>query len=126
MKYTPICPICHKPITQGGVFLHEAPHLLLCDSCGIRFWTCISCEHGETCAFRDNPQGLPPVIMQTVRQGNMLIQQQVMNPELVNHTCKAGCKCWNTETETCCKQTINACENHQLASIYQEPSEQPQ
>lgn len=126
MKYTPICPICHQPIMQGGVFLHEAPYLLLCDSCGIRFWTCISCEFAQKCAFQENPDHLPPVVMQTVRQGGMIIQQQVMNPNLVNETCRAGCRCWNAEAQVCMKQALMTCENHHLASIYQQPSEQPQ
>ena len=120
MSTPPICPVCHQPITTGGVFLHEAPHLLLCDNCGINFWTCFTCKYGEKCAFQDNPAHLPQFVLQTVQQGNMVIQQQIMNPALVNSTCKAGCKCWNTEAQTCLKLTIHACEQHELDEVYGE------
>lgn len=127
MKYPPICPMCGQPIQQGGVFLHEAPHLLLCDNCGLNFWTCLSCKFSEKkCEFLANPNHLPPIITKTIRQGNMILQQQMMNPDLINETCKAGCRCWNAETETCLKQALHSCDRHELAAIYQQQEAQPQ
>ena len=117
---TPICPLCGQPITSGGVYLNEYPYLFLCNDCGVRFWTCISCKHGKTCALQENPHNLPPVVLKTFQQGNMVIQQQVINPDLVNETCRAGCRCWNEETHTCLKMALHACELHELAPIFDE------
>ena len=126
MNYTPTCPICGQPIQQGGIFLHEAPYLLLCNNCGPQFWTCFSCAFNEKCEFQANPNNLPPVVMKTIQRGNMVVQQQVINPDLINETCKAGCRCWNVETETCLKQVLNSCDQHELATIYQQQEAQPQ
>jgi hypothetical protein len=35
--------------------------------------------------------------MKEIRQGNMIAQQQVQNPERIRQTCQKGCKCWDEE-----------------------------
>jgi hypothetical protein len=48
------------------------------------------------------------VIMQTLRQGNAIMQTQVINPERVKITCY-NCSCWNKEEEYCMRKELGHC-----------------
>ena len=123
-KYIPTCQVCGNPVPQGGTFQQSPPYLFLCDQCASQFWTCFSCTHGEKCGFQENPDGILQVVMQTVRQGNMVLQQQVMNPELVARTCQAGCHCYIDGN--CLKHTLGSCERYELAASYVEQTQTTQ
>lgn len=111
-----ICPICKRQIDKGGIYLNEAPHLLLCEDCGTHFWTCATCDISRRCLVQENSKHIQPYIMQTVQQGNMIIQQQIPNPELTKQYCEEdGCQCWHSDSKTCCRQQIGVCVNHKLA-----------
>lgn len=68
---------------------------LLCPTCYSALDTCQSCEQAGTCAFQSDPSPIPPYVMKTVKQGNMIAQTQVQNPERIKATCEAKCKCYD-------------------------------
>jgi hypothetical protein len=109
------CPLCGRAFESGGIYLNEAPHLLLCNECGTRFWTCATCDTSRRCLVQENPKHIQPVIFQTIQQGNMVIQQQVPNPELTKQYCEVECQCWHSDSKTCCRQQLSVCVNHKLA-----------
>ena len=111
------CKICGKNIDANAVFQYQEPYYTLCPECARNFYTCLSCAQGLICKFKENPDHLQPVIVQTIRQGNMIVQQQTINPELVARTCKAGCKCWHEESKTCLRQ-CGVCIQYELAPEY--------
>jgi hypothetical protein len=58
---------------------------------------CSTCIHSY-CAFQqDTNCQEPPMVMRQMRQGNMIVQQQVMNPKRVEATCRQGCPCFNED-----------------------------
>lgn len=95
------CEICGKHMGSESAIVDSETAKLICDNCATETGTCKTCKHTE-CKLKNNDLGLPIYVMETIRQGNMVMQQQVINPELIEKTCKAGCKCWFNET--CCKQ----------------------
>ena len=113
-----ICQICGKDVDKDAVFLNEAPHYTLCPECAKAFWTCSTCSYGKNCKLQENPDHIPQVVNQVVRQGGMVIQQQVVNPELIKRTCQAGCRCYHAESGTCFKQNLGNCPQHELDAIY--------
>ena len=80
---------------------------VLCRDCGKNIGLCVTCKNGKTCEFRNNPDPTPHMIPQTVRQGNMIMQTQVPNPERVARYCHS-CECFSKELG-CLKET-GACE----------------
>ena len=61
------------------------------------------CIKGGECEFETNPSPLPKQIPYTVRQGNMMIQTVIPNPERVKLFC-FPCGCFDEENLYCCKQ----------------------
>lgn len=126
-----ICKVCGRQVEQGGIIQNDPPYFFLCDSCGQQFYSCFSCEHGQHCGFQED-QSTPDVVMQTFQQGNMLVQQQVLNPDKIKIYCEeGGCPCWHAASSTCCRMRqgelrAHGCANYALATVYQQPSEQPQ
>lgn len=93
-----ICDLCGNVIV-GTVFLEHDDNMdwhRLCQSC-INASPCQTCVH-QYCAFQqDSNCPEPPMIMREVRQGNMIMQTQVMNPKRVEATCRQGCPCFNED-----------------------------
>ena len=58
--------------------------------------------------------GLPQMVMKTIQQGIMIVQQQVPNPKRIEKYCKV-CNCWDDEYG-CFKQgngrSIPTCRNY--------------
>ena len=105
------CEICGGP-TIGGVvacFDVDSDQLhLICNSCAQNLGKCPTCKLYKECLFQTDPSPIPPTIVQTVRQGNMISQMTVPNPERVAITCQK-CKCWNASENYCFKQNIGNC-----------------
>lgn len=92
------CSICGGPILDRGI-LEE-------DKNGVWHEMCMQCANAERCqtcihsycAFQqDTHCPEPPMVMKQMRQGNMVVQQQVMNPKRVEATCRQGCPCFNED-----------------------------
>lgn len=109
------CVFC-KQITLDGVFIlnKEDKPFPICKNCSTAFGTCRACQESAECRFQSDPSPIPPVIMETRQQGNMVIQQQVINPERVKITC-ALCECWSGEE--CWRQTAGTCGKYKEIEI---------
>ena len=93
-----ICSICGNPII-GSVYLEHDENMNwheMCINC-VKAPYCQTCVNSY-CAFQEDthcPE--PPTVMHQMRQGNMIVQQQVMNPKRVEATCRQGCPCFNED-----------------------------
>ena len=92
------CGICGSPMLEKSILdvdkngdWHE-----MCAKCA-HAPHCLTCIHSY-CAFQqDTNCQEPPMVMRQMRQGNMIVQQQVMNPKRVEATCRQGCPCFNED-----------------------------
>ena len=104
-----ICAICGNPIVGGVYDIDSDTYLHL--ECAKQLGTCATCQLALVCEFNTNPDPTPKAITQTLRQGNMTIQQQVRNPDRIDMFCKE-CACFDTENgclkqNNCCAQWKN-------------------
>lgn len=106
------CDICHRQIHHTEVIYDSKSNKIICSDCGNRLSTCDNCHNGNICVFETDPSPLPKQIQKQIRQGNMFGQTIIKNPDRIDITCKKGCSCWNTETESCNKQ-LRYCANIQ-------------
>ena len=104
------CKICGGPTIGGSVCFVDTDqnNHIICAKCASQTGRCPTCAYSITCDFETNPSPLPKVVMQTIRQGNMMAQTQVINPERVALTCHS-CSCWNTEENYCMHKEIGHC-----------------
>lgn len=105
-----ICEVCGQPLQIEIIDVtDDVPHYL-CQNCAAQRHSCNFCTHGGECSFQTDPSPLPKVITQTTQNGNMIIQQQVLNPERVEITCKKFCDCFSPDFG--CLRQFNTCGNH--------------
>ena len=106
----PVCDICHSLFVPPITWIYdkqERPHRM-CPNCFNARNTCKLCIYNNGCAFKESPINIPPVINQTVRQGNMVMTTQVPNPARIDATCKSGCHC---HSEDGCNREFGTCAN---------------
>ena len=106
------CEICHRQIHHTEVIYDSKSNKIVCSDCCNRLSTCNNCHNGNICLFETDPSPLPKQIQKQIRQGNMIGQTIVKNPDRILITCKKGCPCWDAETESCNKQ-LRYCANIQ-------------
>lgn len=92
-----ICGICGSVIFGKAILEEdEGRWHKLCGSC-LSAPDCQICGN-QYCAFQqDQSCHEPPFVMREMRQGNMMIQQQIRNPKRVEATCRQGCPCFNED-----------------------------
>lgn len=101
-----ICDCCRRAIIDTVIYDEDKA---LCEDCSSKYNTCATCRRSLQCAFETDPSPIPPVIMKQTRNGNMVMQSQVMNPERIAITCAKGCLCFDTATQSCKRQTQGFC-----------------
>lgn len=105
------CEVCGSQVLRPTLMEDKNGEFhLLCSDCASAFGlNCAGCVNAtSTCAFEaDNTMN--KVVMQTVQQGNYVMQMQVPNPELVKKTCANGCKCYHNGE--CARRTNSGCVN---------------
>lgn len=106
------CDVCHRQIHHTEVIYDSKSNKIVCSDCCNRLSTCDNCHNGNICLFETDPSPLPKQIQKQIRQGNMIGQTIIKNPDRILITCKKGCPCWNAETESCNKQ-LRYCANIQ-------------
>ncbi len=106
-----VCATCQTYIL-GRAFLHETRngYIEVCERCTRALPTCAGCINGAHCAFEEDPNPMPKVVMQTIRQGNAVMQTQVRNPERVKLFCEK-CSCWDSEDKACNRE-FGCCGRH--------------
>lgn len=109
-----ICEICGKHLLLNDCIIEvgiSAPYHTLCTSCSEAIGGCRACKYADICSFRtDSSIQEPPLIVQTIQQGNTRVQTQIKNPARIKLTCEK-CDCYHGEE--CCKETINRCDKFQ-------------
>jgi hypothetical protein len=98
------CSYCSRPCLENAIVSAnpneqaEQTHFIMCEQCFLSTKTCAMCQERESCPFEtDTSCPLPKQVQQTIRQGNMTMQQIVKNPDRIRETCQFGCKCWSDE-----------------------------
>lgn len=103
------CDICGRQFLSSQATIEAHTGKVICPACAQYMMACGSCQFSEGCAFETDPSPLPKVVIQTIQQGNMMIQQQVRNPAREEITCKK-CKCYNEEFH-CMRTCLSRCSN---------------
>ncbi len=113
------CEVCGNVIVNGGAYRYEEDDKswhLMCNECA-NGHPCAACENAHYCALQQDQSCPEPLhIMQTIRQGNMVVQQQVINPKRIELTC-GKCKCYNLTDEGeyfCFKEEQCTCHNYKV------------
>lgn len=124
----PGCPLYSTTITRcalcGNIIMfnavididEEGKEHIICRKC-VHEPPCNICKNAQTCPFEtDFLCKEPKYITQEIRQGNMIMQTQVINVARIKATCP-GCVCYNepgVEHGThCLKQLGCGCKKHQ-------------
>lgn len=109
-----ICHSCHRPLLPKGAILVKGndSYLTFCQECTSKLSSCAFCLKAEVCEFETNPDPMPKVTVQQMRQGNMVMQTQIRNPERVKKFCHS-CHCWNAKEEMCFKEYEVGCIKHE-------------
>ena len=100
------CDVCGNP-AQAAVISNER---LYCQRCAALFDTCSLCLNSVGCEFETNPSPLPKVVVQTIRQGAVTMQQQIKNPERIKQFC-FPCKCFDQD-DLICRREERWCPNY--------------
>ena len=102
------CGRCGKEIPKGsGVIPHDHPTEIFCNECGTVLYKCPMCVHSTGCLINKYNGPLPKMVVKTIQQGPMVLQQQIINPDLINECCPQ-CVCGSAEN---C-QIIGTCNNY--------------
>lgn len=99
------CTHCGKIVLD---FIIEEPNIF-CYQCLDRLSTCEGCSKYIPCGFETDPSPIPKMIVKTIRQGPIIQQMQIPNPDRIAITCKLNCPCWNGEY---CGRETNYCTNY--------------
>lgn len=104
------CEICGSAIVPGTELIEcdetGKPHIY-CRNCLTFLKSCASCPK-QYCAFNEDPDPMPKIVIREVRQGNMVMKGQVINEERVKMFC-TSCHCWSTEFG-CLKKLNHGCD----------------
>lgn len=102
-----LCDFCGQPAT----IIDAETFTLFCDRCFSVTKTCGACIKSIQCDFETNPSPLPKQVQKTIRQGNMVMQTVVKNPDRVAITCKNGCPCFHEDFG--CLRENGTCGNYE-------------
>ena len=101
------CSYCGNPdapvVNQEGTEFY-------CLRCKDLFGTCAMCVNAEICPFQTSDIDIPPIVMQTIRQGPVTMQQQIKNPDRIRETCQKLCPCFHEEFA--CLKENGTCGNY--------------
>jgi hypothetical protein len=101
------CQICRSVMVEPGFIIDTGDKILhYCSRCHQLLNTCQLCSKAGVCEFETNPDPMPKVVMQTVRQGNMVMQTQAKNEERIKKFCHS-CHCWMGDGIDACGKEFN-------------------
>ena len=112
------CSICGKACLENAIISAievEGPgtnpaYYVMCPRCYSLCGSCVMCVSARSCPFETDPSPLPKQVQKTIRQGNMVMQGIVPNPDRIRETCQKSCKCWSDDFG-CLKQN-GTCANY--------------
>ena len=87
------CRICGNNYKQSDILVYQFDNsnVYLCPSCSQHISTCATCINQSNCGFKAD-RSEPQMVSRTVRQGMMMMQTQVKNPNLIKKHC-LNCLC---------------------------------
>ena len=88
------CDICGQPVFITNGAIDAETNNIFHIHCAKMLYTCQTCSLANVCEFETNPDPMPKVVMQTIRQGNMVMQTQIRNPSRIEKFCK-NCECFS-------------------------------
>lgn len=97
------CGYCGQPCLENAIVSAykneeaETAYTLMCPQCFAQVNTCNMCVNRNKCNFETDPSPLPKQVQQTVRQGNMVMQTVVKNPDRIRELCQFSCTCWSDD-----------------------------
>lgn len=99
------CQYCGQPCLENAIISAievEGPdtnpaYYIMCPQCFQQTKTCNMCIHRGECEFETSTCPLPKQVQKTIRQGQMVMQTIVQNPDRIRETCQKSCKCWSDE-----------------------------
>ena len=97
------CAICGNGILSRAIISNGK---IYCAKCAKFIDTCITCTMQAICTFETDPSPLPKMIMKQVRNGNMIMQAPIRNPEREKITCY-NCPCYDAMHHNCNKSEEN-------------------
>ena len=111
-KDIPHCKFCNETKNLVIINFNNENTILVCQEHAGVFNTCQTCEFIHQCGFQqDNSE--PQFVMKSIYQGNMVMQQQVRNPNLIKKHCPS-CHCSHSDESMCLKGTEFNCPNWSL------------
>lgn len=87
----------------------DKDYLILCPNCANQLSQCVTCAEMVHCSFETDPINVPKQVQKQIRQGPMVIQSVVRNPEREKVTCAKGCPCWDSVKNSCLRQNSLGC-----------------
>lgn len=105
-----VCDVCGSIILGSKIIeLNKSNQWhIICPTCNQKMGTCQICDKSGECLFQTDPSSLPKSVQKTIRQGNMVMQTAVRNPEREKITC-TKCNCWRDDE---CMKESGWCENY--------------
>lgn len=101
------CDVCSGLLITGGILTETSEGWrLICETCYSKVNTCDMCQ--EICGVNNDNSGIPKVIPQQMRQDNMILQANIINPELIKKYCP-NCSCFS---DNVCKRNENYCNKY--------------
>ena len=93
-----ICEVCGNVILSSSIIQEEdGVFHLMCRNCATGH-PCAACTSVRECRLQTDQSCPEPLyVMVQHRQGNMIVQQQSLNPKRVQATCAQGCPCYREE-----------------------------
>ena len=82
-----------------------------CSRCAQAFNTCNLCMNSLKCEFETNPSPLPKQVSKIIRQGNMVMQTVIPNPERIKVLC-VSCPCYSEDPFICKRAVAGTCGNY--------------
>jgi hypothetical protein len=104
------CSICGNLMIKNTSIYDSDKEIVICQNCNQMMKTCRFCLN-QYCAFEQDPNPMPKVVVQTIQQGNMTMQMQIRNPEREKMFCLT-CNCY-LEEFGCMRQLNQGCEKQQ-------------
>lgn len=105
------CDYCGGPVNVPIVDMDENGNIYLsCERCLHKSGTCAVCVSSQDCAFITDPSPIPKILRKQIKQGNIYLETDVMNPERIEITCKVNCPCWSADFG--CGKQIGTCGKH--------------
>jgi hypothetical protein len=114
----PVCSLCGRQFMPPATIYYESIEsepLTLCNDCYNHRGHCKTCTAANYCDFKENTTcQLPPMVQQTMRQGNMIMTRTVPNMARVEETCKKNCKCYDATNNCCARGNFGTCANYDM------------